>query len=219
MAITAAAVVVGVRFCNLRSRFKGSSWDTQSHTFWKQARLPLLVCFSFHSCFFCPFVAFFFCSLFVSFCFFSHSGFEKFRGTPAGEKAAQYYNESAFLFALQTIPTVLHNTPLHFADIVRAHFSMRKDAILNRCHSYLRAHTSEATTGNSNNDNNISSSKGNGNTANNNNNAGSESGDVLIIPNPSVGFLSELAAFVPKLEQALAGLGSSPHQQTNNSTQ
>eukprot|EP01117_Protostelium_nocturnum_P004808 TRINITY_DN1745_c0_g1_i2.p1 TRINITY_DN1745_c0_g1~~TRINITY_DN1745_c0_g1_i2.p1 ORF type:complete len:575 (-),score=210.91 TRINITY_DN1745_c0_g1_i2:2-1726(-) len=75
--------------------------------------------------------------------YFLEAGYDRLRGTPAGEKSSSRYNESAFVFTLESIPRMLASPPKHFEDIIRSHFHKVANRIIDRCEKYLSQASSE----------------------------------------------------------------------------
>lgn len=73
----------------------------------------------------------------ASFPYFLEAGYDKLKGTQQGEFQARLYNESSFLFALETIPVVMQNPPPIFEAIIRKHFHERGQHILDRCEAFI----------------------------------------------------------------------------------
>jgi len=72
-----------------------------------------------------------------SFPFFLEAGYDKLRGTIQAEHQAKLYNESAFLLAQETIGPILANPPKEFESIIKQHFLMQSQQILQHCRSYI----------------------------------------------------------------------------------
>jgi ubiquitin-conjugating enzyme E2 O len=69
--------------------------------------------------------------------YFLEAGYDKLRGTPAGIASAKLYNESAFLIAMSTIPTILAAPPKEFEKLIRTHWRLTGKSILERCRLLL----------------------------------------------------------------------------------
>jgi len=65
--------------------------------------------------------------------YFLEPGYEKQKGTPAGDQASHVYNENAILISLGALVTICKQPPKHFEEIIRFHFSRRGPSIIERC--------------------------------------------------------------------------------------
>ncbi|XP_073312323.1 probable ubiquitin-conjugating enzyme E2 23 [Primulina huaijiensis] len=116
--------------------------------------------------------------------YFNEAGYDKQVGTAEGEKNSLSYNENTFLLNCKTMMYLIRKPPKDFEVLVFEHFRKRGYYILKACDAYMKGHLIGSLT----RDASVS------NDSNSNLN--------------SIGFKLMLAKVVPKLFNALTGVGA-----------
>jgi ubiquitin-conjugating enzyme E2 O len=69
--------------------------------------------------------------------YYNEAGYEKQSGTEEGKRNGDQYNEQAFLASVRSMIATLRDPPMHFEQLIRAHFKKRSVKILEACAAYL----------------------------------------------------------------------------------
>ncbi len=69
--------------------------------------------------------------------YYNEAGYEKQSGTEEGKRNGDQYNEQAFLASVRSMIATLRDPPMHFEQLIRAHFKKRSVKILEACFAYL----------------------------------------------------------------------------------
>ena len=142
--------------------------------------------------------------------YFLEAGYDKQKGTHVGMHNSRIYNETVYLISTQSIISNARQLPSPFEEVVRAHFKVNGEKIVEKCRSRAQAGNPQAIA-NSNNSNNNNSSDNSNNTNNQNNNNTTTTFEsdkpidesIVFLENPSLGFKKSLALLITKLEAAL----------------
>ncbi|XP_024006380.1 putative ubiquitin-conjugating enzyme E2 38 isoform X2 [Eutrema salsugineum] len=68
--------------------------------------------------------------------YFNEPGYERSKGTPAGEAHSKVYSENVFIYSLRTMVYSMRRPPMHFEEFVRSHYFVRAHDIVKACKAY-----------------------------------------------------------------------------------
>ncbi len=67
-------------------------------------------------------------------------GYERSRGTPAGDKASNDYNANIQEYTMRwAMLDALEHAPACFKEVIQTHFKLKKDQILKQCESWIES--------------------------------------------------------------------------------